>query len=95
MYKKLFLQMRKLKYRVDENSCCSKQFGLSVTAVHSVMTVITAPILTAYVPGPHLGSARGLPFTLSLHILTEISRARCAPHHASCVLYSAAIVCAL
>lgn len=41
MYKKLFLQMRKLKYRD-----CSKQFGLTVTVVHSVMTVITAPILT-------------------------------------------------
>lgn len=58
----------------------SKQFGLTVTVVHSVMTVITAPILTTYVPGPHLGSARGLLSALSLHVLTEVSRARCASH---------------
>lgn len=64
----------------SENSCCSKQFGLSVTVVHSVMTVITAPILTTYVLGPYLGSARGLLSTLSLHILTEVSRAHCASH---------------
>lgn len=82
------------KVQGSENSCCSKQFGLSVTVVHSVMTVITALILTTYVLGPHLGSARGLLSALSLHILTEVSRGTLCSH-ASCVLHSAAVVCAL
>lgn len=92
MDKKLFLQMRKPKYTADENSLCSKQFGLSVKAGHSVMTVITTCILkdclcACIVPRTY--------YPLSLHILTEIARAHYASHNASGVLYYAAVVCAL
>jgi hypothetical protein len=92
MSKKLFLQLRKRKYKLDENSLCSKQFGLSVKAVLSVMAVITAWILKDCLCAWIVPRAYS---PLLLHILTEISRARCASLDTSCVLYYAAVVCAL